>query len=69
MLAKSIFYAQQTKEAKSNAQIFNLSWNDTQDWIYDRRVCDLKDCEKMKSITFKLIGRKRVANKNWKFAK
>ena len=29
------------KEVRSRAHIFNLSWNDTQDWIYNCRFCNL----------------------------
>ena len=44
MLAKSIFTHNKWKEVRSNAQIFNLSLNDTQDWIYNCRFCNLKGC-------------------------
>ena len=44
MLAKGIFTNNKQKEVRSSAQIFNLSWTDTQDWIYDCKFCNAKGC-------------------------
>ena len=45
---KAFFMHSKQKKLRSSAQIFNLRWNDTQDWIYDCRFCDLKGCIKIK---------------------
>ena len=48
---KPFFYSKQ-KEVRTNAQIFSISWNDTQGWIYNCWFYNLKGCGKMKNIKF-----------------
>ena len=45
MLTKIIFYAQQTKRSGKQCTNFQLSWNDTQGWIYDCRFYNHKCCK------------------------
>ena len=37
---KAFFTHSKWKELRSSAQIFNLSWNGTREWIYDCRFCN-----------------------------
>ena len=54
MLGKSIFMHSKQKEVRSSAQIFNLSWSNSQDWIYNCRFWYLKGCKRMKNNKFYL---------------
>ena len=52
MLAKSIFYARQTKRSEKQCKIFKLRWNDTRKWIDHCRCFNIKGCRKMKNNNF-----------------
>ena len=49
---KAFFPHSKRKEVRSSAQIFNLSFNDTQDWIEDCKFCNRKGCKKLKNNKF-----------------
>ena len=54
-LLKAFFTLCKWKRMKSRANIFNLSWNHTPDWIYSCRFCNLIDCKKKVKSFFKKI--------------
>ena len=54
-LLKAFFMHNNQREMRSKVQIFNLSWNDTQDWIYDSRYCILNVAKKVKNKFLKSI--------------
>ena len=44
MLTKRICTHRKRKEVRSSAQICNYSWNESRDWLYDRRFWNIKGC-------------------------